>query len=83
MLFVLLARSDIATRPRIVHSNASKRRMGIRDNFTRLAVFDKKNGQSGNKRFTGQQKKKPGECGIEWPGSARAIVFGKLVFSLL
>ena len=54
MLFILLTRSDIATRPRVVHSYASKRCMGIRDNFTRLAVFNKKDRKSGNERFTGQ-----------------------------
>ena len=39
--------------------------MGVGDNFTRLAIFNKQNGQSGNKLLSGQvvartTKKEPG-----------------------
>ena len=54
MLLVWLSWTDIATRPGVVSGYTAKRSVGVGYNFTRLTVFDKQNGQSGNQRLSRQ-----------------------------
>ena len=54
VLFVLLSRTDVTARPGVVSSYTAKRSVGVCYNFTRLTVFDKQNGQSGNQRLSRQ-----------------------------
>ena len=52
VLFILLSRTDVTARPGVVSSYTAKRSVGVGYNFTRLTVFDKQNGQSGNQRLS-------------------------------
>ena len=54
MLFVLLSRTYVTTQSGVVSSYNAKRSVGVCYNFTRLTVFDKQNGQSGNQRLSRQ-----------------------------
>ena len=64
VLFILLARSDVATRPGVIYCYTAKGCVGVGDNFTRLAIFNKQNGRAeisdlADRSLQGQQKKYP------------------------
>ena len=54
MLFILLVRSDVTTRPWVIYCYTAKGRVGVGDNFTRLAILNKQDGQSVNQQLSGQ-----------------------------